>query len=285
MRKYLFACLLVTLSQLTALSVRATAAAPGDRFIRLGTTSTATQLETAVTHYEKGDITVDLIGAIHIADKKYYTDLNALFECYEVLLFETVGGERIKAPVVGQQAKGNNLDLAFLANLYEGMTQLLELSAQRNFIDYKKPNFVHADLTLPEFRKAQAKRGETLFGFFLQLAFARNEFRSFNDRPNPLNLWLGLLTRNPNRIKLELMKSFVNDLDQMDSLRGENVIISDRNARCIEILAGQLQAGKSHVGIFYGAAHFPDMDKRLLAEGFTKAGQDWLTAWYVPKQP
>ena len=36
----------------------------------------------------------------------------------------------------------------------------------------------------------------------------------------------------------------------------------DRDAKCLEVLAG-----KKKLGIFYGAAHFPDMEKRLLAGG------------------
>ncbi len=37
---------------------------------------------------------VDLIGAIHIADKSYYDTLNESFKGYDALLYEMVGSER-----------------------------------------------------------------------------------------------------------------------------------------------------------------------------------------------
>ena len=40
-----------------------------------------------------------------------------------------------------------------------------------------------------------------------------------------------------------------------------------------------MKAGKTKLGIFYGAAHFPDMVKRLVEEGWTLGGTEWMTAW------
>ncbi len=39
------------------------------------------------------------------------------------------------------------------------------------------------------------------------------------------------------------------------------------------------------IAIFYGAAHMPDMEERLLAMGFTKTGERWLRAWDLRKRP
>jgi len=39
-----------------------------------------------------------------------------------------------------------------------------------------------------------------------------------------------------------------------------------------EVLDREVLAGKKKLGMFYGAAYFPDMEKRLLAVGWTKAG-------------
>ena len=61
-------------------------------FIRIDEDDKAARLQTSVTRYEKEGVTVDLIGAVHIGDKKYYEDLNRSFEKYDVLLFEMVGG-------------------------------------------------------------------------------------------------------------------------------------------------------------------------------------------------
>ena len=61
------------------------------------------------------------------------------------------------------------------------------------------------------------------------------------------------------------------------------MIISDRNAKCLAVLGKQVAAGKRKLGIFYGAAHFPDMEKRLMQLGYQRVAQEWLTAWDIPK--
>ncbi|RYD39810.1 MAG: hypothetical protein EOP85_15325, partial [Verrucomicrobiaceae bacterium] len=74
-----------------------TVAASAEGFIRVDEDDRAARLQTAVTRYERDGATVDLIGAIHIADKEYYEALSARFEKYDVLLFEMIGGERLGA--------------------------------------------------------------------------------------------------------------------------------------------------------------------------------------------
>jgi Fe2+ transport system protein FeoA len=59
------------------------------------------------------------------------------------------------------------------------------------------------------------------------------------------------------------------------------VLIADRNAAAVRVLEREL--GKKHkkLAIFYGAAHLPEMEKRLLRLGFTRGAQAWLTAWRI----
>ena len=84
-------------------------------------------------------------------------------------------------------------------------------------------------------------------------------------------------------LKLEMMKNLGNGDDQITALAGDNVIIGDRNAKCIKVLRKQVKKGRKNIGVFYGAAHNPDLEARLLKMGYAKAGQEWLTAWDVPK--
>ena len=38
-----------------------------------------------------------------------------------------------------------------------------------------------------------------------------------------------------------------------------------------------------NLAIFYGAAHFPDMEKRMIEKmGFERKGVRWVTAWELP---
>jgi len=68
-------------------------------FIRVVEDEKTVRLQTSVTRYVKDGVSVDLIGAVHVADKQYFMDLNELFTKSEVLLFELIGGEQIKAGV------------------------------------------------------------------------------------------------------------------------------------------------------------------------------------------
>lgn len=252
-------------------------------FIRVFEDENASRLQTAVTRYKgpKGQ-TVDLIGAVHIGDKKYYTALNESFKKYEVLLFELVGGENLvdgKIPEAGEE-KGDDIEFKVLRSMTNGMSRYLKLSNQMDHIDYSPKNFVHADLTLKQFEKKQKERGESVFGFALAAAqHAENN----GNQPNVARLLASLLAGNPDGIKREMMKTLGNGDDQIAGLAGNNVIIADRNLKCLKILRKQVRKGRTNLGIFYGAAHFPDMEKRLLEKGYRKTGQEWMTAWDVPK--
>jgi len=249
-------------------------------FIRIREDDEAARLQTAYFGYEKDGVRVDLIGAIHIADKRYYEFLNESFEDYEVLLFEMVGGERLGGVEKAAEPVPKENKLAALLTVYETMEKSLGLSGQGAVIDYTAENFVHADLTMKEFEALQKKRGESLLGFMIQTAFtAKKPARE----PNSTNLMRGMLGGKPDLVKRELMHSLADADKQIDSLDEENVIIGDRNARCIEVLDREIADGKKKLGIFYGAAHFPDLERRLLEKGFTRVSTKWATAWRVAK--
>src|SRR6267154_1756313 len=62
------------------------------KFTRFVEDETGARLQTGVHSYRNKDgVAVDLIGAIHIADKAYYTKLNARFTRYDAMLYEMVG--------------------------------------------------------------------------------------------------------------------------------------------------------------------------------------------------
>jgi len=251
-------------------------------FIRIEEDDNAARLQTAVTRYEKEGVVVDLIGAVHIADKKYYEDLNNSFAQYDALLFEMVGGENLVDGKFPEDGRDASLQTKFLRQMMEGMARFLKLSGQIAEIDYSPKNFVHADLTAKQFEKRQQDKGESLFSF--ALAAAQNAENKGVAQPDPAKLLAALLSGNSNGLKLEMMKTLGHGDDQIAALAGDNVIIADRNAKCLRVLKRQVnKKGRKKLGIFYGAAHFPDMEKGLLEQGYVKTGQEWMTAWDVPK--
>jgi len=293
----------------TAAAIAALLAAGTDEvcagdFIRVKETDPFAKLQTAVFEYEKDGVRVDLIGAIHLADRRYYEFLNKYFKNYEVLLFEMVGGERLGGERLGGERLGGERlggarenveeepgkadlmevpeadNLEGLRKLYVSMEKALGLVGQSAVIDYMAENFVHADLTMEEFEAKQKERGESLMGFAFQASMLAEKP---SKEPNSLRLLQGLLGGRPDLVKLELMQTMEQGDKQIDALAGENVIISDRNARCMEVLSKELASGRKKVGVFYGAAHFPDMERRLEKLGFKKVSSKWLTAWSVRK--
>ena len=289
-------------------------AAEAPDFIRVEETETATHLQTAVVRFTKGEASVELVGAVHIADKKYYEALNQRFEGYEALLFEGIGGDKPAAapaaaaeveegpaeepaePEVAEEApveeapveeipaakvpaKKEKLD--GLHGAYESGAKWLGLAYQMKVIDYRKANFVHADLSMAEFTALQKERGETLLGFVLKSGLKKTDKPV--KEPSSLKLLVSLVRGDKDGLKRELVHTLGAGDDQVAALAGDNVIIGDRNAKCLEVLDREVLAGKKKLGIFYGAAHFPDMEKRLVAGGWTKTGEEWMTAWEIGK--
>ena len=269
-------------------------------FIRVDEDAAAARLQTALTRYEKDGVTVDLIGAIHIADKAYYQDLSRRFAGYDSLLFEMVGGEKFgRKPAATTEAndppppddKARDQDeppkderkeagQSALHQIYKMAATFLGLAGQMDQIDYNQPNFVHADLTQAEFDKMQRERGESLLGFALNAA---KEGQAQKNQPDPAKLLDAMLSGKSNLMKLEIVHTLGQGDDQIGALAGESVILTDRNARCLEVLAREIKAGTRNLGIFYGAAHFNDLSKQLEEQGFKRAHQEWLTAWHIPK--
>ena len=114
---------------------------------------------------------VDLVGAIHIGDARYYAELNERFRDYDVLLYELI------APSGGVSSNRLEKRKGILSSTQIGMTKLLDLSFQLDEVNYDAGNFVHADLTPEELRASMDERGESLYVYFWRIFFATlNEY-------------------------------------------------------------------------------------------------------------
>lgn len=273
------------LASALTLMILTIAAQAGD-FIRVGEDKSAARLQTAVTRFEKDGASVDLIGAVHIADKKYYESLSARFKTYDALLFEMIGGEKFAAekaepPAPDEAAPpAEEQNPAGLHKIYAMVAKFLNLTGQADHIDYTADNFVHADLTYAQFTALQKERGESLLGFAIEAAKDAPEPAK---QPDAAKLLAAMLSGQSNLVKLEIVHTLGQGDDQIAAFAGESVIISDRNQRCLDVMKREIAGGRKNLGIFYGAAHFPDMEKRLTQLGFKRVNQEWLTAWNIPK--
>ncbi len=241
------------------------------------------RLETAIVTYknDKGQ-TVQLIGAVHIADPGYYEALNKKFAGYDSLLYEMVKPKDVEMGGKGEKANGVGL----VHILQKGMKYFLELDYQLDGIDYSAKNFVHADLTAEEFNKMQEERGESIWGMMLQQMMKemlKGDNGKADQQMDPMALLEALQSPDSARhLKLILAKQFENMDEMVAGMEGPNgsVLVTERNKACLRVLKDQLAAGKKNLGIFYGAAHMKDMEKRMIDEmGFKKTGMEWRVAW------
>lgn len=261
-------------------------------YVRYQGDDKAGKLDTVVVSMKKGDVNLDLIGAVHIADKEYYAALTELFKAYEVLLFELVDGQHIKEELEGKKnapaEKDTDPAFTMLRGMMTSLSSYFKFQYQTEGIDYKTANFVHADVSLDEFQNMQDAKGESFFTLFqkairAQVAVGTDK----NAEPKGSQILLALLG-DSSGLKVAMARSLAGADSLLEALEGDDdgtVILSGRNKVALRIFEKQLAAGKKNIGIFYGAAHLPDMEARLVKLGFERTGEKWITAWDIKPRP
>jgi hypothetical protein len=253
-------------------------------FIRFVETDEGDSLQTAIASYlSPVGVTVDLIGAVHIADKKYFDALNTRFKSYEVVLYELVGRpieERDQLKVGDGDSK-----LQWLGALQEKMRATLKLESQLKVIDYKAKNFVHADLSTEGFFEKQEEKKETFITLWMKAALAQAAAGDSGKANSDMTMIMTLLMSKDS--STDLKRLIGSEFDRVEQLMAGveagngTAIIGERNKHALEVMQKQIAAGKKRIAIFYGAAHFPDMEQRLLKEGWKLQKTDWLKAWDI----
>lgn len=234
------------------------------------------KLETAISTYRNdAGVTVHLVAAIHIADKSYYDGLNKTFKGYDSVLYEMVKPKEAGPPQPGEERSNS-----FISIVQRFMKDTLDLKFQLDQIDYTAPNFVHADLDYETFQKMEEERGESIWSLMLAQMLKQMANPPENQPEIGIGDLLGALG-SPDRarqLKLLLARQFGDIEDQMSSFGG-TVLITERNKACFKVLDKEIAGGKQNLGIFYGAGHMGDMEKRLLDMGFHRSGLEWRLGW------
>ncbi len=259
-------------------------------FIRFVEEEKSDSLQTAVVSYESPQkARVDLVGAIHIADKAYFDALNTRFKGYEAVLYELVGPsfeERGKPDAMKEAQK-----LQWVGQLQTMMRDALKLHGQLEGIDYQAKNFVHADMNMTQFTQTQDTKQESFLTLYLkamQAQKAANEKRGVSSDAAGMVMLLKILTMKDS--STELKRMIAREFDSVEDIMAGvesgdgTVLVGERNRVALEVMDKQIAAGKKHLAIFYGAAHLADMEERLLKKGFKRMKTDWLTAWDLPHE-
>ena len=280
--------LLLLLPATLAFVVLSAAAAEPTKFIRFVEEEQSDSLQTAVVRYESPQkAKVDLVGAIHIADKAYFDALNLRFKSYEAVLYELVGPsfEERNKPEVKQAAE----KLQWVGQLQGMMRDALKLHGQLEGIDYTAKNFVHADMDMSQFTQTQTQKQESFLSLYLKAAQAQqdaNEKRGTNSDAAGMVMLLKILTMKDS--STELKRMIAQEFDSVEDIMagmetgGGTVLVGERNKVALKVMDQEIAAGKKRLAIFYGAAHLGDMEERLLKAGFKRTGVEWLKAWDLP---
>lgn len=240
------------------------------------------ELQTAIVRFAPADetragLTVDLIAAVHIGEKSYYERLNERFRDYDAVLYELVAPEGTRVPKGGVKSEHP------VGRMQTALKDFLDLHFQLDQVDYESENFVHADMTPEAFSKSMDDRGETVWGLVLRALGRSMAKESKGDDWLDLKLLMALIDKNRAlRVKRLLAEQF-EDLEGVaaafDTGDG-STLVTERNKRALAVLGKEISSGKRRLAIFYGAAHMPDMARRLAADFKVKhVKQEWLTAW------
>lgn len=276
------------------------------KFLRFVETGPQTgRVETAITSYQTAaGVQVDLVAAIHVADKAYYQTLNQRFPAYDAILYEMIKIKKPRpsttkaGPIPPKNREENRPNQAsknprlagqmLAAQMQKAMQSLLKLQSQVEEIDYSPSNFVHADMDAATFARLQNQKKENFLTLMLQSALQERRMQlSGQARPPSLAEIFRVFSSGDSAHSLKWL--FARQLDQVELMlsgidRGADgkgsVIISERNQVALNVLDQQLrQPQKRNIAIFYGAAHMPDLEKHLRKRGFRKTNHQWIPAW------
>lgn len=252
------------------------------------------ELQTSITRYQNQQgQQVELIAAVHIADAAYYAFLNSHFESLDLLLYELVADDEDWNAVQDsdRDGKGNQ---SLLSALQSMMGRFLELEFQLQAIDYGREQFVRADLSATELAAIMQSKEESFFSMFMTMAMAQmaaeqNALASGSLEPSAFTL-LSLITALSSDNQAQALKFLVarelgrsGDLALSPTVESQITILGDRNKIALAALESALAKGERNIGLFYGAAHMPGLERELLQTmGFTLVSRSWLTAWKIP---
>ena len=141
------------------------------------------------------------------------------------------------------------------------------------------------------FFRLQKKKGEGFISLMLKSMQAEMK-RQKEGKGSPPGIFDLIRAFTSEDSARSLKYLFARQMEGMEDLMagfegdGESVIVGERNKVAIRVLEKEIKAGKKKIGIFYGAAHMPDMEERLIKKlGFTQVGKErWLVAWDISKK-
>lgn len=244
-------------------------------------------LQTAIGRYEGGPpgggdaVLVDLVGALHMGEESYYRQLNRKFREYDAVLYELIAPPGAEVRI--NQGAANDNPLSAVQN---GMRTMLGLEHQLDRINYKRRNFVHADMTPEQLFESVVNHEESFLKTYFRMQgqlIAQQSQQLASGKLVEIDMIKAVLADDRERqLKIVTAEQMMQSLSVLDGMGGEqgSTLIHERNQIALEVLDRELRRGKKKVAIFYGAGHLADMDERLREDfNLRQTGKEWLDAW------
>jgi hypothetical protein len=238
----------------------------------------AQTLETAIVRFGQsnacpGKPTVDLIATFHFGEKSYFNELERAFDQYDLVLFEGIVQRR------GQFS--NNSSPFIIEN--RAVAQRLGLEYQPDVINYRRPNFEHADLLWRECRKLMRRQHQDSL-FHLPVpedlkhdGMDQQEFNRLTDEGRA-ELVRNAFAAEPGS-EVELKRSEIDDM-AIGSPDSPSILITERNKVALRVLRREFKPTKQRLAILYGVIHMLDFELHLVEDfGLSRLEERWLVAW------
>ena len=238
-------------------------------------------MQVAVGTYVNDDgVQVELLSTMHIGETAFFRTLARQFPKYDAVLYELVAPRGVPPTEEGvnDQQKRAAKDCG--------------LENQGPHVNYDRPNFVHADLSLEEIKQLITQKSGTFKGALGDgpgLKAARDERDTAGKREIFADL-KAAETAAPAECTRLLRRAYSRQLaitaqpapgKTVPEGEGMDVLVTARNDEVIRVLKQQIESGKKNLAIFYGAAHMVDLEHRLFNMGFKRQSLRWQTVWTV----
>ena len=208
-------------------------------------------LQTAIVRFAspgEPELVVDLVGAVHFADRHYFETLNRRLRQYDAVLYELVAPEGLTRPERSPDRSA----------FWQLLQTALGLTSQLQIIDYTAENFVHADMSPAEMEAAMKSRGDTVMTVALSAMAdvlrqanisARNAVKSEGPSSIQPDNIIAFLTQNcrPLEIKRQLAVQF-DQLGISGTSLGptlDQLLVKDRNAAAMKVFRANLPVGNA----------------------------------------
>ncbi|MEW6741271.1 MAG: hypothetical protein AB1486_00810 [Planctomycetota bacterium] len=235
-------------------------------------------LDVAVVAYEHPEThrRVYLVGAIHVAHASFYQAVQSILDAMDLVLWEGVGSKEKPSREAAER-----FDVIFRAQIM--LRNILNLDFQLDEVDYKRRFWRNSDMSINELERLLKERNleiipnEKLFRLVFGTLFSIVDPESF-----PRNETIA----RPYRAMLAPFLANQDAFEQIFAQAGgegmKEIVIEARNRVVIKDLTEILsKPGPQRIGVFYGAAHLPDMDKAVREElGLQFKGLHWIPAWW-----